>query len=287
MSENKNIGDKENLVSPINEALDKDTEIELSSEARKLAAKLGASFGTDNTSASTPNGGAAKQRLSLLDVWFYYKWYILIALFFITIFTVLIVQSVTRERYDVRVLYAGPAVLSDTGRDAVRDAFSQQIDADYNGDGKISAELFDIILMNNDELKAMYESGVSDYFLNPSVIKDNQETLSVNAMAGDYVIFLIDVDYYKNLHDNGVFIPLDEMGITSGVRYDECSIYLNSLDVAKFYTAFNVFPTDTLICVKRLSANVKEKNIIIWEENKRYFKKITDFKLPEGFQPAT
>ncbi len=285
MSENVN-NKTENRTEPQNNVSIEDTEIGLSLEARKLAAKTGISPESDIAPAASQGGAAVKQRLSPLDLWFYYKWYILIALFFVTVFTVLIVQSVTKEKYDVRVLYAGPAVLSETGRDAVQDAFSQQIDADYNGDGKTSAELFDIILMNTDELQAMYDKGISDYFLNPSIIKDNEETLSVNAIAGDYVIFLIDVDYYKNLHDNGVFISLDEMGVTSGVRYDECSLYLNSLDVAKFYTAFNVFPSDTLICVKRLSANVKEKNIIIWEENKRYFKRLTDFKLPEGFVPA-
>ncbi len=285
MSENKN-NEIKDFSEPTEDVSTEDTVIELSSEARKLAQKAGVSAETANASAAASQDSATKRGFSLPDFWFYYKWYILIALFFVTIFTVLIVQSVTKEKYDVRVLYAGPAVLSDAQRDAVRDAFLQQIDTDYNGDGKKTAELFDIILMNNDELKAMYDSGVSDYFLNPSVIKDNQETLSVNAMAGDYVIFLIDVEYYKNLHDNGVFIPLDEMGITSGVRHDECSLYLNSLDIAKFYTAFNVFPADTLICVKRLSANVKEKNVLIWEENKRYFKLITDFKLPDGFVPA-
>lgn len=279
MSENKEFNDFNNRPTGTSE---QDNEIELSSEAKKLAIRGIASSKSATASAET----SAKRTFSPKDVWFYYKWHILIVLFFVTIFTVLIVQSVTKEKYDVRILYAGPTVLTDAQRDAVTDAFSQQIDADYNGDGKINAELFDIILMNTDELKAMYDKGVSDYFLNPSVIKDNQETLSVNAMAGEYVIFLIDADYYKNLHDNGIFIPLDEMGITSGTRYDECSLYLNSLDLAKFYTALNVFPADTLISVKRLSANVKEKNVIIWEENKRYFKLITDFKLPEGFTPA-
>ena len=279
MSENKEFNDFNNRPTGTSE---QDNEIELSSEAKKLAIRGIASPKSATASAET----SAKRTFSPKDVWFYYKWHILIVLFFVTIFTVLIVQSVTKEKYDVRILYAGPTVLTDAQRDAVTDAFSQQIDADYNGDGKINAELFDIILMNTDELKAMYDKGVNDYFLNPSVIKDNQETLSVNAMAGEYVIFLIDADYYKNLHDNGIFIPLDEMGITSGTRYDECSLYLNSLDLAKFYTALNDFPADTLISVKRLSANVKEKNVIIWEENKRYFKLITDFKLPEGFTPA-
>ena len=262
-------------------AVETDFEIETSSEAKKLRA-MGINV------ESTVSGGdtTAKRSFSVKDFWFYYKWYILIALFFITIFTVLIVQSVTKEKFDVRVLYAGPAVLTDAQRDAVKDAFSQQIDSDYNGDGKKSAELFDLILMSNEEIQAMYEKGVSDYFLNPSVIKDNKETLSVNAMAGDYIIFMIDVQYYKTLHDNGVFVPLSDLGVTEGQKYDECAVYLNSLDIARFYTALNVFPADTLICVRRISATASEKTVKIWEDNKNYFKLITEFKLPEGFVPA-
>lgn len=230
-------------------------------------------------------GERVKPRLSPSDIWTYYKWHILIAVFFIVIFTVLITQALTKEKFDVKVLYAGPAILTDNERNAVCEALSQQIDGDYNGDGKKNAELFDLILMSNEELSEMYELGVSDYVLNPSVIQDNRETLSVNAMAGEYVIFMIDVDYYGSLYENGAFLTLDSLGVTSGTRYDDCSVYLKSLDIAKFYTAFDVFPDDTLICVKRLSVNAKEKMALLWEENKRYFKLFTDFKLPEGFTP--
>lgn len=230
-------------------------------------------------------GERVKPRLSLSDIWTYYKWHILIAVFFIAIFAVLITQAVTKEKFDVKVLYAGPAILTDDERNAVCEALSQQIDSDYNGDGKKNAELFDLILMSNEELSEMYNQGVSDYFLNPSTVKDNRETLSVNAVAGEYVIFMIDVDYYGSLYESGVFLTLDSLGVTSGTRYDDCSVYLSSLDIAKFYTAFSVFPDDTLVCVKRLSVNAKEKTALLWEENKRYFKIFTDFRLPEGFTP--
>ena len=258
-----------------------DETVGVSSEARKLAARGGIPTGVD---AGSGNAAAAKG-FSLKDTWFYYKWHILIALFFVTVFTVLIVQSVTKDKYDLRVLYAGPAVLSDESRGAITEALAQQIDVDCNGDGVKNAELFDLILMNTEEMQAMYDKGVSDYFLNPSIIKDNQETLSVNSMAGQYVIFFIDADYYGTLRDNGVFIPLDEMGVTSGQRKDEYSVYLSSLDLAKFYTAFNVFPADTLVCVKRLSSTAKKKDAQLWEDNKRIFKLLTDFKLPEDFVP--
>jgi WD40 repeat protein len=37
---------------------------------------------------------------------------------------------------------------------------------------------------------------------------------------------------------------------------------------------------------KYFASGSRDKNVKIWEENKRYFKLITDFKLPEGFTPA-
>ncbi len=227
-----------------------------------------------------------KNKLTLSDIWFYYKWHVLIVLFFVTIFTVLIVQTVTKEKFDVRMLYAGPVILSDENKTAITDALNQNIDSDYNGDGQKNSELFDLILMTNEEIKEMNDKGVDPYFLNPSFVNDNRETLAVNSMAGDYVIFLIDADYYQNLHDNGAFVTLDSMGITNGTRYDDCALYLNSLDFAKFYTAFHIFPDDTLICVKQLSLNAKNKAAMLWEQNKKYFKTLTEIKLPEGFVPA-
>jgi hypothetical protein len=246
---------------------------------------------SDNADAISENSEASgamsvKVKLSLSDIWFYYKWHILIVLFFVVFISIMVVQMVTRDKFDVRVLYAGPVILSEETKTAVTDAIGQNISSDFNGDGEINSELFDLIIMNENELLSAYEKGISDYFLNPSVVKDNKETLSLNAMAGEYMIFLIDADYYAPLAENSSFETLDSMGVSAGKRYDEYALYLKSLDFAKFYTAFDVFPDDTLICVKRVSVNSKRKVIKSHESHKAFFKSITDFVLPKDFNPA-
>ena len=150
----------------------------------------------------------------------------------------------------------------------------------------------DLILMDHDELKKAYDDGANQYFLNEGTVEQAKETLSVQAMAGDYVIFLIDKDWYADLHKAKAFVPfseLSELGITlpeNAKKYDDCSYYLNSLDFSKFFSCIDELPDDTLLCIRRMSTatsaikgndEVKE----LYDRHMNYYETIINFKLSE------
>ncbi len=184
------------------------------------------------------------------NYWYYYKWHTLIVLFFAIVFIVLIVQMVSRPKFDIKVLYAGPVYISDTASAAVTDALGQLIPEDYDGNGEKKAELYDLLIMNEEQLKEADEKG--ELPPNISKINENRETLTVTSIAGEYLLYFIDISCYEDLKNNSVFVPRSEYGFDAGTAYDEYSVYLKSLDFAKFYTAFDVFPDTTLVCIKRV-----------------------------------
>ena len=207
------------------------------------------------------------------------------------------VQMCSREDNDIYIIYAGPELISDERRLQISDAFQQMMAEDYDGDGKKSVDFMDLIMMNHEELKQAYADGANQYFLNEGTVEQAKETLSVQAMAGDYVIFLIGKEWYKDLHNASAFVPfteLEELGFDlpeGGKRYDDCSYYLNSLDFAKFFSCFDGFPDDTLVCVRRMTtaASIKgqKKTEKHYNRHIEYYEDILNFVLPEGWNAET
>ena len=229
----------------------------------------------------------------LENYWYHYKWHTLFALFFVVVISIMVVQMASREDDDIYIIYAGPELISDSKREDIKDAFQQLMSKDYDGDGEKKVDFMDIILMNSEQLKQAYADGANQYFLNEGTVEKNLETLSVQAMAGDYVVFLIDKEWYKDLHDASAFVPLtelEELGIPTveGARtYGDCAYYLNSLDFAKFFTCFDDLPESTLLCVRRLTtaSHLKgdRKTRAMYDRHMEYYKELLGFKLPEGF----
>ncbi|MBQ9691913.1 MAG: hypothetical protein IJV70_02000, partial [Clostridia bacterium] len=76
---------------------------------------------------------------------YYYKWHMLIIAFFVTVISVMVHQMVTREEYDIRILYAGQKIFSEAELTAVPDALTQ-LGEDYDGNGEKTAQMFDLII---------------------------------------------------------------------------------------------------------------------------------------------
>lgn len=234
-----------------------------------------------------------KFKSKLENYWYHYKWHTLIVLFFAVFISIMVGQMCTKESSDVYIIYAGPVSLSAEKKTELSDCFSQVMAEDYNGDGKKNVEILDILLMTDGELQDAYDRGMSELYLSSSTIQSNHETLNMYAMAGDFVIYLIDADWYGGLHNVEAFITLEELaerGISFGEgakRYDDCSYYFKSLDFARFFNAFDLLPDDTLLCVRRAATTSvikgEEKARDKYDQQLAYFKSLVSFKLPEGF----
>ena len=72
-------------------------------------------------------------------------------------------------------------------------------------------------------------------------------------------------------------------------KYDDCSYYLNSLEFSKFFSCFEGFPEDTLVCVRRMttaaSIKGKKKTEKHYNNHIEYYEDILNFVLPEGWKP--
>lgn len=233
-----------------------------------------------------------KFKSKLANFVYYYKWHMLIALFFVVVLSVLIFQMCTQDKYDVKVMYAGPAIVSDTSDAAIQDVLSARGE-DYDKNGKVSVLLYDLVIMSEDELYAAYDKGYQPTVLNNGVINENRKTFSFHALADEFFLLMLSPECYDILYTNDRLVSLDTMGIALEgtplyeARYDDYGLYLHDLDFAKFYTAFSVLPEDTLVCVKKVAKTKKNNSAaeISQKNHIDFFKAMADFKLPPDYVP--
>ncbi len=187
----------------------------------------------------------------------YYKWYILIALFFVVFITVMTVQMCTRDEYDISVMYAGNAILSD-GDSAKMENALESI-----GEKDEKAVLYELVIMSDAELSAAYDRGHSTSAINFEKVRKNREMFALNIMSDEYFILLLSPECYNIIMTSSALEKLADIGVNVPAEqlHSEYAIKFNTLAYAKHYTAFSPLPEDTLLCFKKISEmNASDKN---------------------------
>ena len=222
------------------------------------------------------------------NYWYHYKWHTIIAAFFGIFLIFATGQMLKKDKYDVNLLYAGPAVISASYHDAIKYSVAQVMD-DYNGDGKKSVSLYDMTILSPEQLEEARKEAETDgglmYSGNTTLLTMQQ--FNSEMVAGDSVICLLDPYMYKDVYSIGGFRKLEEvLGYTPESAIDDCGVRLSDTDFGKFFTGINWLPEDTVMCVKVISSakNMKggSKEEKRYEQNLELFRAIMDFKIPEN-----
>ncbi len=213
------------------------------------------------------------------NIWYRYKWAIIIGAILLVIAVVLIVQIASKTEDDIKIVYAGPTYIADNEtRNSLLSAFNV-IAKDYNGDGETIINITSNVILNSQQITEKDEEGRKP---NASQVAQNQELLTTfqqQMQSGDFTIYLVDKKLYEESL-KGVFVNLEEITdteIDDTLKYDEFSIYLKKTDFGKYYRGFDKLPNDTLVLVlqKTVFANEDDYNNSI-----EFLKEMLSFKKP-------
>ena len=222
----------------------------------------------ENRTPDAPEIRVGKNRflLWLDNVWYHYKWGILITLFFVIMLTVCISQCAVKENYDVYYMYAGDyevGMTSDNGGIPENVTIAQVlggITPDRNKDGKASPSFLPLFYLTDrqiaDKNAALKEEGSSEE-VNITLIRQNNDTLRSNLLLSDYYICFLSPAAYeeaKGLLGEGGFADLAAYtgDTTTAAFYDAGAVKLSSLPIGSQPGLSNL-PEDTLVCLRTLS----------------------------------
>ncbi|MDD4772836.1 MAG: hypothetical protein PHZ09_04445 [Eubacteriales bacterium] len=208
-------------------------------------------------------------------------------MFFIVVGAVIIGQMIAKEEYDVVVLYGGPHQFTPNETREVQNALRSVMSDDFNGDGEKNLQLVSILLMTQEQIDAEKKSAAAAgkvVVYNSANLIQNRSLFSSQIIAGDTVICLIDPNWYNDIYENEGFIKLsDALGYTPDNAIDEYSMYFADTEIARYFTALQLFPEDTILCVRRMSTAVffgsSEKLRIHYENQLQMFRDMMSFKV--------
>lgn len=202
-----------------------------------------------------PNGKAAK---FLDNIWYHYKWHIIIISFFVTVFAICFVQCATTPRPDVLFTYAGGYAFTGEEKSSINQLFSNLISD--NAEEKTSVAINPYTIYTEDELYKMYfEDGLnaeqsnaanSAYMSAKNTNITTYSNFSNFLMTGESAVLFISEWVYtdKMAKDPERMVALDQVfDQVPTAAYDAYAIRLSETDIYKQYDVLKAFPEDTLI----------------------------------------
>ena len=215
------------------------------------------------------------------NLWYRYKWVIIIGLFLLATMIFFIATCASTEKEDIQIVYVGPVQITDAATHAgLQNAFGQIL-KDYDGDDKKELQIISNVILNSNQY--FDEKGKPLPTDEIGRNESNLNTFNQQLMSGDLTFIMMDKGLYEeSLKD--IFVPLDELFADSGLvvpsewRYDDCTVYLHKTEFGSYINGLSKLPKDTVVgvIVKTAFANDDE-----YANHVDFFKELILYKAPK------
>ena len=202
------------------------------------------------------------------NVWYHYKWQILISIFAIVVLAVCITQCVknSSDEPDIHILYAGSKHIAQpndrqSGSTPFRDLESalSSLASDYNGDGEKIIDLETVYWVpaedRADKMGPDNSTMLTDaYYV--SLFNESIATIDALRQKSDYFVWFVSADIYNYVKSKAdgsqVFMPLASYGATADMLYEgnNDAITLECLTAVCALSGIDNLPTDTLVVLR-------------------------------------
>ena len=224
------------------------------------------------------------------NLWYHYKWHIIIIGFFVTVFVICFVQCATTVRPDIMLTYAGPYQLKGEEKIEIDKLLTSLMKADTEEDSKTVATN-PYAIYSEEELRALYyEDGMSEEQTRAantafaSAKKNNMDAMSNLSnflMTGESAVLFVSEWLYtdKMVKEPERMMPLkDVLGIVPESAFDGYVIRLSETDLYREYAVLQVLPEDTLIILMQPTFAGKISDEATFAFHKELFCKIVATK---------
>ena len=235
-------------------------------ENESNAAKRIRLLGIENDDKIHDESAAIKKGNFWENLWYQYKWGIIIGAVLLITAVVFIVSEVTQPEYDMYVAYAGPLYADGETKYAIDYAFGEMLD-DYNSDGEKLFNFAGITYQNEEQRKQTAEEMKENYGIIQSTDANYKalDTIRSQMMSGVVAIYLMDLELYRE--NAAMMMDLSSIveGIDPSIMAGESGVYFKKTDFYKYMSqtekgaGLKNLPNDTVLCIlPRLTTMDKE-----------------------------
>ncbi len=220
------------------------------------------------------------------NVWYHYKWPILVVTFFVVLGLICFAQCGTREAADMTVAYAGGYTLTGGERESVADALEAAMKIKQSTERSPTVMVATFSVFTDEAMRELSKDSegnisVSSYSSMKNVSNENFKTFSTYVMTGESAVWLVSEYVYSQMNLNEIAVPLTELfGELPKSAHNEYAIRLSDTELYRYYDALKVLPKDTLILMPRSYVWGESANEESYAEFEQLFRAIVEFKAP-------
>lgn len=196
------------------------------------------------------------------NIWYHYKYVILISLAVLVMLFVGISQMVAKKAPDVFIYHVSSYGITAKSIDELTETLASFAD-DYNDDGAVTVDYKEEIYVPDVKATVNGELSVTDSF-------------NLELFAGDCVIYIMDESFYKGNRDYMVKLE-DILGYVPSGAYDDKALLLSELPAYETTPGLCGLPADSFICVRQRRVGFKEADKDVYDNNVDYFKRLVEF----------
>ncbi len=195
------------------------------------------------------------------NFWYHYKWHTLGIAFAVFVILVCVLQTCSKESYDVKMVYAGSAAPTDEEISGLDQLMDLTVPNDFNGDGEKNAALLRHTIYSEEQIKAMEKQQIS---INRQYNSEEYDSFYSEIMAGSAAVYFLEPWIYEELKNNrnGEYLRSlsDVCGtLPEGALEDGYGVRLGDTELYKKYKVLGALPEDTVICMLTKLVNHKDK----------------------------
>ena len=189
------------------------------------------------------------------NFWYYYKWHTIIAVFLVFVIVVCTVQACSREKEDIRIIYAGGSFVEGEYHREISKTLSSVLPEDFDGDGKKNVGFVNYQIYSPEEIVELEKIILPDGTKN--VVNKAQNTSNMTGytsylMTGDVSVCFLSRYLFEKLKENDRLVLLSEIfDERPASAYDEYGIDLSKTDFYKYNSALHAMDEETVVCLLR------------------------------------
>lgn len=221
------------------------------------------------------------------NLWYHYKWTIILVAFFLFVAIVCLVQCATTPHRDIYITFGGSHTITHEEQQSIEQLFNT-VSKNTFGEDSPAVGINAYAFYTEEELRALYtdpDTGDFDgaaFNMAKGKNTDQLDTLQSYMMTGDCSIWLVNTTVYEAQHmAENLAVPLkDTFGSTPACAYDEYAIRLGDTAIYQYYEALRVLPADTLIVLTYPYITGASAKAGKYEQFKALYRAIIEFQAP-------
>lgn len=192
------------------------------------------------------------------NYWYHYKWPTIAVAFFVVVIAVCLIQSITIEKKDILITYAGPTSLTGDEKLAIETALTDALPEGFGDNGREGkAGFVPYLIYSKEQIKEIEEKNSESedpIYIDTVFIANEYSTLNSQYKTGSCSIYLLEEWLYRELlKEDGTtdrLKPLSEVfGETPEGAIDAYAVRLGDTELYKNSPALRVLPEDTVLCM--------------------------------------